>query len=502
MLNSSSISSAIARVKPLWFGIGYLVAFLLYWESFTGAPVWDDTTYWFFDPAFNTQTYSSIWKFSTWPLSISLQQFLLGIAGYKWWIYHSVNFIVHGFNSWLVYVLVRTIGLRVLWSYAAFLLFLIHPASVITVAWMIQLKTLICFTFGISSLILFLRRKNMKDTIGSYVLYLLSILSKSASLPLPVAFLFFLEKPFLRKRNLVIIPFFLVSAYGAYRINFSSIALKGVQDALETTGKGFRKTSLPQKEEAPTPAEFSPVPDEPMVKSDAKFEPEDVTVQPPKTLVELSPTAAKRRLFIKTLHYYFWQSYLPVNNAPVKGQNPYPPSIWDYIHLIFLAFLILISAKFYFFYLLAASHVVMLPYLGLIPAPYMNVTWVSDQHLYLALPFFLALFLCLFDRVKFVWKGFLVAILVVLFAFKTKEAVSYYKDNTTFYSSSINQNFNNIPLVYNLAIIYQSEGKKQEALDLLELIFNVSKTEPHLTENKYYPYLVHLHFQITAGERR
>lgn len=511
MLNSSSISSAIARVKPVWFGVAYLVGIFLYWVSFSGTPVWDDTTFWFFDPNFAGQTYSSIWKFSAWPVSIALQKFLLSLAGYKWWVYHSINFIVHGFNAWLVYVLLRTIGLRVLWSYAAFVLFLIHPASVISVAWMIQLKTLICFTFGIGALILFFRRRYIEEAFVAYALFFLSVMSKSASLPLPVVLLFFLEKPFFRKKNLMIIPFFIIALYGAYRINFSNVALEGVKDALETTGKGFRKTKAPvrQEEEAQVAEEFKALPDEPMVKPGAAFEPKDVEYHPPekgaaaveptKTLVELSPVTAKRRLFIKTLYYYFWQAFVPMDNAPVKGQNPQPPGAWDYVHLIFLSFLILISARFYFFYLLAAGHILLLPYLGLIPAPYMNVTWVSDQHLYLALPFLLALFLCLFDRVKFVWKGILVVILIIFFAVKTKEAASYYRDNTAFYRTSIDHNFNNIPLVYNLAIIYVSEGKKAEALELLDQILAISRSEPYLIENKYFPYLIHLNLQLTGA---
>jgi hypothetical protein len=93
-----------------------------------------------------------------------------------------------------------------------------------------------------------------------------------------------------------------------------------------------------------------------------------------------------------------------------------------------------------------------------------------------------------------------VAALVVFFIVKTKQAVPYYKNNTTFYGASIDHNFNNIPLVYNLAMIYIAEGKRQEAIDLLELIFSVSKSEVYLRENKFFPYLLHLHGELKKNE--
>ncbi|MFL5783355.1 MAG: hypothetical protein ACJ76H_02020 [Bacteriovoracaceae bacterium] len=513
MLNFSSISLANTKVKYTAFAVAYVVALMLYWPGLSGVPVWDDITFWFFDPVMRpTFPYAEIWKNFTWPFSVSLQKFFFNLFHTRYWIYHSINFALHAFNSWLVFRLLLLMRLKIGLAFAGFVLFLLHPACVITVAWMVQLKTLVCFTFAIGALIIYLQRGSSRRMIFSYVLYLFSILSKSASLPLPLVMLFFIEKPVFRKQNLAIIPFFLICAFGAYRINYSHLAVTAVKDALETTGKGIPKKAIQerQEEEVQGGEEFTPLSDEPLVKSTERFEPQDVgyrpsqegqaAVEPTKTLVELSPFAAKRRLFIKTLYYYFWQAYTPMNNAPVKGQNPYPPSVWDYLHLIFLCILILISVRFYFFYFLAAAHIFLLPYFGWIPAPYMNVTWVSDQHLYIALPFFLGAFLTIMGHLKFKWRPLLVALLALFFIIKTREAVPYYKNNTAFYGASIDHNFNNIPLVYNLAMIYISEGKRQEAIDLLELIFSVSKSEVYLRENKFFPYLLHLHGQLKQNE--
>lgn len=501
---SSSIFWTEDRPSPWAFALAIVLNALLYWRSYTGVPIWDDVTYWFFDPWLHKASFGWIWKYSTWPFSVYLQKYLQMSFGTKWFAYHSFSVLVHSVNSLLVYVLLRSLNLREKLAFAGFLLFLIHPASSITVGWMIQFKTLVCFTFAILSLIIFIKGRAPADFGASYLLYLFSILSKSASLPLPIALLFLLRRPLKRKKNLYVIPFFLIAAFGAWRINFSKVAVEGVKEALESTGRGIPKAQESiQKEEAP------PTPEEEAIARNAQ---ENVISSSNATpegfnhslegsrkkmkMVELSPIQARKRLLIKTLNYYFWQSFFPVNNVPVKGQNPFPPDIFDYLHIVFLAILFYFSGQLGLISLLAMGHVFLLPYLGLIPAPYMNVTWVSDQHLYFALPFFLALGLVLLDLAKFKYKEILVGVFVFFFMFKTFEASGFYRDSYTFYGSSIDANYDNTPLVYNLAILYIANGKNNDAVDLLEKIFTYSRKERYIRQDKYFPYLVQLYSRL------
>ncbi len=519
MPSFSSISLANTKVKFTLFTFAFALAFVLYWPAMQGHPIWDDISYWFFDPVmFPSFPYLEIWKNFSWPLSVTTQKILFSLFGNKYWVYHVINFVLHCFNAWLVYHFLLLLRLRRSYALIGFLFFLIQPASVITVAWMIQFKTLMCFSLAMGAIIFFMRARNKKDYAIASVLFLLSVLSKSSALPLPMVLVFLLGNKWKTKKILTVIPFFMISLFGAYQISKSNLARDAIEKAAEVTEKGltdkvvttpepdvaFTMESILEDSEM-TEKMFSPPSDEPMVAS------EDITppgvnydeqsknkqiVEPTMSLEVLSPFMAYSRLIIKTLHYYFWQAYVPVDNAPVKGLNPFPPAFQDYIHLIFLIILVIITWGSTLFPVLVSAHLFLLPYLGVVPAPYMNVTWVSDQHLYLALPSFILLFLGLIERVKNRWVLLPVFMLLISFAVNTREASGYYRHHTAFYEKSINSNLNNIPIVYNLSIMYMAAGKNVEAKNLLETVISASDDEPYLKDNRYFPFLVELHSQL------
>ena len=544
MPSFSSISLANTKVKFTLFTFAFALAFVLYWPAMQGYPIWDDISYWFFDPVmFPSFPYLDIWKNFSWPLSVSTQKLLFSLLGDKYWVYHLINFVIHCFNAWMVYHFLILLRLRRSYAFIGFLFFLIQPASVITVAWMIQFKTLMCFSLAMGAIIFFMRARHKKDYVIASILFLLSVLSKSSALPLPMVLVFLLGKNWKTKKILTVIPFFMISLFGAYQISKSNLAREAIESAAKVTEKGVTETvaattpepvteilpepvveSVPEPvKEKPVTADsaftmesimedsevtekmFSPPSDEPMVKT------EDITppgvnydeqaknkqiVEPTLSLEVLSPFKAYGRLMIKTLHYYFWQAYVPVDNAPVKGLNPFPPGFQDYLHLAFLIILVFITWGTTLFPILVSAHLFLLPYLGLVPAPYMNVTWVSDQHLYLALPSFILLFLGLIERVKSRWVLLPVFMLLIMFAVKTREASGYYRHHTAFYEKSIDSNHNNIPIVYNLSIMYIASGKNMEAKNLLETIISAAEDEPYLKDNRYFPFLVELHGQI------
>jgi hypothetical protein len=378
---------------------------------------------------------------------------------------------------------------------------------------MIQFKTLFCFTLALGSIIFFIRARGKKDLAISCVLFLLSILSKSSSLPLPVVLVLLLGRSWKTKRILTVIPFLLISFYGVYRIGHSEVAQQGIKSAakiatesVDQPGKKMDVPVSPVEEKKPEtsavaatePQIFKPLPDEPLKMPGMDHHSEEIRLQTPETPKSetLDRAVAHVRLLIKTLYYYFWQAYLPLDNAPVKGLNPYPPGFNEYVHLFLLIVLSLLTWKMGFFPLLLSAHAFLLPYLGIIPAPYMNVTWVSDQHLYLALPCFIALLFLMLEKLKSKWAYLPIGVLLIFFAFKTREASGYYKDNLVFYETSIHSNFNNIPLVYNLSVLYIINDREQEASDLLETILRISDEEPYLKEGRYFPYLIHIYSQL------
>ncbi len=491
-----SISLANTRVKYTLFVLAYLIAAGLYWPSFSGLPVWDDMSYLFFDPVMTDKfPYSDIWKNFTWPLSVSLQKALISVAKNNFTVFHAINFLVHAFNSWLVYRLLRLLRMSQFFSYAGFLFFLIHPASVIAVAWMIQFKTLICFSFAMGSLILFIRARSKKDYVLSVILFLMSVLSKSSSLPLPLVLVFLSGRSWKSRKTLWIIPYLLVSIGGYYRLTNSQVAEEAIKHATEVT------TQVAQ-----APETFRPVPDEPLVTPEKDFTPDkdpyekakkrESPVEPTLSNEDASKFLAQTRLVIKTMYYYFWQAFIPVENAPVKGLNPFPPSFQDYLHLIFLVLIVIITWKMGLFFAIVGAHIFLLPYLGIIPAPYMNVTWVSDQHLYLALPSFAILLFGLMEKVKKTWQIPVLSLMLIFFAWKTHEASKFYQNNFTFYEASIEANFNNIPLVYNLSMLYILNGREDEAARLMNSVIEAGQDEPYIRENRFYPFILDLRSRL------
>ncbi len=543
MLNFSSISLANTKVKFTLFTFAFAIAFFLYLPGMNGHPIWDDITYWFFDPVMEESfSYSLIWKNFTWPLSVSAQKFLYSVGGDHWNFYHGINFLLHSFNSWLVYTFLLQLGLKRNFAFFGFLFFLVQPASVISVAWMIQFKTLLCFSLAIGTLILFLKVQTTKDIALPAFLFLLSVVSKSSSLPLPLVLIFLLGKEWRSKKLLRVIPFLLISTFGLYRIFNSEIALEGIATATSIAKKGFVKKVAPdpqpvlekkettiqssdpvvvreRRKKIPTPKEapkiaiaqesFSPPPDEHLANFSADFAPEGVKyerqpetkriIEPTMSLEALSPVVAYGRIVIKTLYYYFWQAYLPMDNAPVKGLNPFPPEFQDYLHILFLFILTMITWGTPFLPILLSAHAFLLPYLGIIPAPYMNVTWVSDQHLYLALPFFILLLLGLVQKIKSKWAALPLCFLVLFFSYQTRIASGFYRNNFSFYEKCIDANVNNIPLVYNLAILYIADGKGREAEQLLEAVLSLSEDEPYMKQNRFYPFLVQLYSRLRGN---
>lgn len=553
MLSFSSVSLANAKVKYALFAASYALAIFLYWPSFNGLPIWDDQTFWFSDPVMLPDyPFTQIWLRFTWPFSVSLQKILFNVFGENWWVYHAISFAIHGFNAWLVYHLTRILRMGRASAYLGFIFFLIHPASVIAVAWMIQIKTLVCFTLSLGTIIFFVKARRPRDYVIAVILFTLSVLCKSSSLPLPLVLIFFLGKNWKTKKALTLIPFFLVSVYGYYRLTNSVIAAEGIKTATQVATKTAVIPEEPVIVSKPAPVEvkpvevkpvevapeivktepgsleeskqlkveekiavapevaqdasFKPQPDEPLVMNGPEFTPPAVEypeakkweapVEPTLSNADDSKIVAHVRLIVKTLYYYFWQSFMPVDNAPVKGLNPFPPKPVDYIHLLFLGIIIVLTWGTHLLAMLIAGHILLLPYVGIIPAPYMNVTWVSDQHIYLALPCFILMSLGAFEKVRKKWILAPIVALVIFFAFETRKTTPYYTNNFVFYEASINSNYNNIPLIYNLAILYLLADRQNDALDLMESVMSAAEEEKYIKDNRYYPFLIHLYSQV------
>lgn len=526
---------ALRKFKLVVFALSFVILLVLYWPALSGTPIWDDTTFWFNDPVMNAGTpYWTIWKGFSWPVSVTIQKFLLSIWETNYTYYHVLSLLLHFANSLLVYRLGRHLQFRYPLFY--FLLFLFHPIAVITTAWMVQLKTLLCFFFGLSSMLIYLKgMKDRKWIIPSWILFWASLSSKSASLPLAVILFFVHLKLFKTKKIYLLIPYFLLAGHNAYMILKSPVTTEGTEKAAQITK--FKAEPEPVVESKPEPkpeskpepkVEPKPEPEKPVVvKKESKAEPEAEPLRPlsipvpeqpkvveeapmdikplPDTNVEIPPADEKTTLnFIgfdidliaQTMQYYFWQAVVPVYNQPVKGLNYSKAGITDLVHVIFLLMMVFIFWKDSGLLYLGTAHFMLLPFLGFIPAPFMNITWVSDQHLYLVLPALLAFWMRVIDKVP--WKKAFIfpSIFLAFFGYKTYEATPMYQDQFAFYEESLNYNPYNVPIAYNLAYAYLVKGEWPIAYSIASDTYVLAEKEPLVKDNIYFPYLAYLYLQL------
>ncbi len=520
-------------LKPVIFVLSFFVALALYWPAMKGEPIWDDFSFWFNDLVMKkNMSYITIWLNYAWPFSVSVQKLAYNLFEKKYLYYHLLSFCLHFANSLLVYKLGRLFRFK--HPIIFFLLFLLHPVAVITTAWMIQIKTLLCMFFGLASLLTFMKgNKNIRWMIFSWVLFLLSITSKSASLTLPLIFLVISFRSYRFKKLHYLIPFFVLAMLSTYKVLKSPVTQAGAEKAAKVTKikeapvvavtkapeiKVEPKVEVkptpepvpakkPKKIKVPKPEKAKKVqPVEPEVpKVEIKPEPVKVKklVRPKKSVVNNTEMKSDYKyigldlgLISQTLHYYFWQVFIPNNNHPVKGLNHSNAGIEEYVHILFLLLLVITlwkdSALIYF----AASHFLLLPFLGLIPAPFMNITWVSDQHLYLVLPSLLAFWVRLVDKVNWKYSYVLPSIFVIFFSYKTLKATPVYKNQYTFYEESLKFNPYNVPIAYNLSFARLLSGDIEKAYYVVSDAYNRSLHEPLMQKNVYYPHLLELYIQL------
>lgn len=529
-------------LKPGIFVLSFFVCLAIYWPAIKGEPIWDDFTFWFIDPIMkNNMSYTTIWANYAWPFSVSVQKFVMGLWHKQYIYYHLFSFSIHFANAILVYRLGRLFRFK--HPIVFFLLFLLHPVAVITTAWMIQIKTLLCMFFGLVSLLTFVKgNKDYRWMILSWFFFLLSITSKTASMTLPLIFLVISVRSYRFQKLHFVIPFFVLAGLSGYKVFKSPVTRAGAEKAARVNK--IKEEIVPAVVEAPVVKKKAPTPEfKSEKKSEVKIDEKKVVVKKekkekkPKKVeafsveaskietpkLEVLPPSVKEEklkrpnfplvnnqemktnykftnldfgLISQTLHYYFWQVFLPIHNEPVKGLNPFHAGIEEIIHILFLILLVAILWKDSALIYLAASHFLLLPFLGIIPAPFMNVTWVSDQHLYLVLPAMLAFWVRLIDKINWKYSFVLPSFFVLFFSYKTLKVTPIYKNQYTFYEASLEYNSFNVPIAYNLAFAHLLSGNIEKAYYVVSDTYNRSIHEPIMRKNIYYPHLLQLYIQL------
>lgn len=127
------------------------------------------------------------------PLTMFFYLVLYKLFGLSAVPYHFLNVLLHLINVALVFKLTERLSGKRVAAFTVATLFAVHPVNVQTVAWASELKNITYALFYLLSLLVYLRYissgQRLKDYFVVMMLFLLSLLCKSAAVTLPILLL-------------------------------------------------------------------------------------------------------------------------------------------------------------------------------------------------------------------------------------------------------------------------------------------------------------------------
>lgn len=489
--------------RPLFLLFVFFAAFLAYAGSLNGKPIWDDHMFVFWVNA-NTPNPSHLtfWRYHIWPLFDSTAAILYKLWGANTLYWHVTNFSLHLINTILIGQLVKT--WRPSLSIPLAILFFFHPLNVLSVAWIIQLKTLLCIFFMLLcafSLRKWVRTPQSKWYFIAIGCFTLSVAAKSATLPIPwIALAVLIVRRKQHARWIVaLIPFLLLTLGSTWRI------LKNEQ---VQTAVAHSEVVVEKALEAPIP-QAAPIVEsrpEPEVQPEHKPEPVPAIVETapvPEPVPEPAPVIAapaaneapkvpsKVSYVLHNLGHYLFAPWFPWPVSPVHGiyqGGVRSRSVAGFIIALLLVFIGHRKRTWLPLKLILIQAAILVPYLGFIAVPYMSYTSVSEQHFYLVLPFTLALQLWVLDllpRKAYVWS---LVIMCVGFLAITTEYNQSFKNEQVFYERILKQRPYNTLATINLAGYYAQMGSSHQALAVINHYLRAAhESRPELQHDPLFP---------------
>ena len=520
------------RTMSLLLGLFALfIPVLVFAPSFHGAGLWDDQYFIFDRYAAETFTYAHFWKHALWPFFESTTLTLYNLFGTQTLYWHLTNFTLHLINGLILGKVVK--HFRPSLATPIMLLFWVHPLCALTVGWMVQLKTLMSFFFSFAALLILLRFKSSKKTLAiSSLFFFFSVTSKSAAVVLPFVALAFilLRKPW-RSHALKLTPFIVISLMSLVRMS--------VHDDLQLTIKNSEATITTLVETPTTPEVSTTEVDSPIEQTPAEGAPAEVAVveeaiptevavaeeaqtqAPPLQLpvetagavLELPPldeaelssqiesysAPTKIKIIAYTSSYYLAAPWLPYGLSPIHSNYRGGFGFKNYfgVLLVLLCLGLLVRKKFWPAILLVAQIVVLAPFLGFIAAPYMTFSIVSEQHLYLALPFAILLQLMLIEAL---FKTHAKKAYVALFLGLSAMTASYtptFRNEENFYQRVLSVYPYDRLSALNLANHYFKSGRVKQAVFVLNKALQQAEENPYLKDDIMHPYIQKSHEQMS-----
>ena len=208
-----------------------LAVAVVHWPALSAKAIsFDDDRYYLENPLVRNPSINSAWRFLSevlepstvegyyQPLTmISLMvDYAMSVPGEELRSFHTTSLALHVANTALIIVLLYFLFGRIWVAAAVGLLFGVHPLTVEPIPWVGERKTLLAAFFALWALVFyvrFVRKGGRKWYIWTMVMYVLALMSKPTSTPLPMVMLLLDYWPLRRLRIASVlekIPFFVV----------------------------------------------------------------------------------------------------------------------------------------------------------------------------------------------------------------------------------------------------------------------------------------------------
>lgn len=211
-----------------FFFLFLVVVLIVYFPTILGEPFWDDWIFIFVRQRYQFGSSSPLVFFpggefpKAWPVFYSFLWLLIKLFKDQYLFYHLTSILLHSLNGFLFYSFLKRIKFKhsLLLSFA----YLVHPAHLYTVAWIIQIKTLLAIFFFLISLNILITksiRHHWQKLFISIVFFAASIFSKATTVGFifPLIFSYRYFKSIISQRlylTLIIAPIVILATWATF----------------------------------------------------------------------------------------------------------------------------------------------------------------------------------------------------------------------------------------------------------------------------------------------
>lgn len=472
-----------------------VVTFIVFLNSLNGAPIWDDI-YRFFGKSqwFGSGTsISFFWENGfRWPIFQSVLYVLFKLFAKNPTPYHVISFFLHGLNCFLFFKLLSRFNFK--WPILTALLYLVYPLNVQNVSWIIQLKSLLALSFCFGVVFQYLKFSEtgkIKNLIISSILLILMLMTKSFMLHLPTFFFiyeFYKSNKLIASLKKIILPTLISLAYALFFFGGKHVTYfikrteeQKTKELIHSVGaKNKMGSSIDEKEQARRDKEeYSEKKDiyeriikirkiedidklkisEVRRKQLKKFYTWYYLNQKVKPKVNMTAFYKKIAHMSQIFNYYFVKVLFPFNlqgfystfkiNHSLRVKTNIVLFIFALIFFYILFIRFLLHKASVNSILLICAFMSYLPVSGIIRAPFMSITDVSDHHMLIALLFLSPIIISIPANIKKV-GGWVSSFIILVFGIQSFVYADTFRNSENFYRNIIEKDPDHLVAYLNL----------------------------------------------------